>query len=889
MEKIRIDNLSFTYPDRRSPALDSLDLSVEKGDFLLICGKSGCGKTTLLRQMKTVLTPNGTKTGEILLDGKSLDEMDLRSQASAIGFVQQSPENQIVTDQVWHELAFGLESLGEDAQTIRRKVAEMSSFFGLEDLFYHDTASLSGGQKQLVNLAAVMTMQPSVLILDEPTSQLDPIAASDFFAILGKINRELGVTILLTEHRPEEAFACANKIAYMENGKILHIGTPKEIGENLRQSDYFSSMPTAMRIWAAIPNHAECPVTVSEGSRFLSQFAETNSLDTAPITDKPTQFSDVMLRADKLWFRYEKDGADIVKGLDLSLHKGEFFALLGGNGVGKTTTLKLLAGIEKPYRGSIVQSGKIGILPQNPQALFVKKTVHEDLLEFFSCTHIPQDVQAENVRKIAEICHIEQLLDAHPYDLSGGEQQRAALAKILLTSPDILLLDEPTKGMDAQFKAEFADILLGLLSEGKSVCMVSHDIEFCAEYADRCALFFDGSITSVGAPHAFFSGNSFYTTAASRMSRHILPNAVTVQDVVKACGGNVPTAKREQNLPEISDEKTDVPRSTNAAVYIDHTYHASLPAWRKIAAAVFGAVSLVIFFYTASITDLTEIISPNGATTLAGKQLLIYGALILSLFLTFLAIGKRTDMPTSTQIDHEKRKLSKRTKAAAAMLLLAVPLTLFIGIFYLGSRKYNIISLFILAECMLPFFVMFEKKHPSAREIAVIATLCAIAVAGRAAFFMLPQFKPVMAVTIIAGAAFGGETGFLVGAVAMLVSNILFSQGPWTPWQMFAMGMVGFWAGILFQKGFLRKTRLSLAIFGAVSAIVIYGGIMNPASALIWSTEKLSRQLLLTYYLAGFPMDCIHAFSTAFFLWAAAEPMLEKLCRIQTKYGIIDP
>ena len=879
MEKIKIENLSFTYPEQNELALNNVCLSVEKGDFLLICGKSGCGKSTLLRQMKTILAPNGTRNGKILIDGINLDEIDLRNQASEIGFVQQSTENQIVTDKVWHELAFGLESLGENTQAIRRKVAEISSFFGLEDLFYHDTASLSGGQKQLVNLAAVMIMQPSVLILDEPTSQLDPIAAADFLSILGKINRELGVTIILTDHRLEEAFACANKIAYIENGKIMHIDTPKKIGEKLRKTDYFSAMPAAMRIWAATPNDENCPVTVSEGSHFLSRFAEKNTIDTSSINDELQPFSDIALSADNIWFRYEKDSADIVKGLDFSLHRGEFFALLGGNGTGKTTTLKLLAGLEKPYRGDIVRNGKIGLLPQNPQALFVKKTVYDDLLEIFSGTHISEAEQTDKVLKAAQICHIEQFFDRHPYDLSGGEQQRTALAKILLTEPDILLLDEPTKGMDSQFKEEFAEILNELLENGKSVFMVSHDIEFCAEYADRCALFFDGSITSSGTPHEFFSGNSFYTTSANRMSRHILPNAVTVNDVVKACGGKIKTAEKRRTIRRISQTAPDMPIKKDTL---------KTPLWRKISAAVCGIISLVIFFYTASITDLTEIITPNGMTHLAGKQMLIYGALILSLFLTFILIGKRTDTPVSAQIGNKPKRLSKRTRTAAAIIFLAVPLTLFIGVFYLGSRKYNIISLFILAECMLPFFVMFEKKRPQAREIAVIAALCAIAIAGRAAFFMLPQFKPVMAVTIISGVAFGGETGFLVGAVTMLASNILFSQGPWTPWQMFAMGIVGFLAGVLFRRRLLSPSRISLAVFGAVSAIVIYGGIMNPASAIVWSTEKISKNVLLTYYISGFPMDCIHAFATAFFLMTAAEPMLEKLDRIKTKYGIID-
>ncbi len=879
MEKIKIENLSFLYPNRQDPALDNVNLTIEKGDFLLICGMSGCGKSTLLRQLKTVLAPNGVKKGTILFDGEELDKIPQRQQTTEIGFVQQSPENQIVTDKVWHELAFGLESLGEDTVTIRRKVAEISSFFGLEQLFYNDTASLSGGQKQLLNLAAVMTMQPSVLILDEPTSQLDPIAASDFLAVLGRINRELGVTVILTEHRLEEVFTYANKISYMENGRIIKTDTPLKIGTDLRQTEFFSAMPAAMRIWAALENSEKCPVTVSEGSLFLKNYAQNHTVETSPIADVQCEFGNEILHAEKMWFRYEKDSCDVVKGLDFSLHKGEFFTMLGGNGAGKSTSLKLLAGLEKPYRGDIVRKGRIAVLPQNPQSLFVKKTVYEDLLEIFSDSHISKSEREEKVEKVAEICHVHQFFDVHPYDLSGGEQQRAALAKILLTEPDILLLDEPTKGMDAQFKCEFAEIISKLCADGKAVFMVSHDIEFCAEYADKCALFFDGSITSSGAPHEFFNGNSFYTTAANRISSGILPNAVTVNDVVTAFGG---TVKHGFSKTEYH-EKTNISEKFNAQMK-----SAKLPLWRKISAAVCGAVSLFIIFYSASVTDLSQIITQDGITHLAGKQIMIYASLIISLFLTFIFIGKRENKLSCVQISKDKRRLSKRTKTAATLILLAVPLTIFIWIFYLGSRNYNIISIIILTESMLPFFIIFEKKHPGAREISVIATLCAIAVAGRAVFFMLPEFKPVMAVTIISGVAFGGETGFLVGAVTMLTSNILFSQGPWTPWQMFAMGITGFLAGIFFRKGLLRRTRLSLAVFGAVSAIVIYGGIMNPAAAIIWSTERIKTGIFLSYYISGLPIDCIHAFATAFFMIAAAEPMLEKLDRMKEKYGLTD-
>ena len=878
---LKIEHLTFSYPEQPTRALEDISLTVRPGEFLVLCGPSGCGKSTLLRQLKTVLAPHGRRTGEILFEGTPLDELDQRTQSQRIGFVQQSPENQIVTDKVWHELAFGLESLGYDTPTIRRRVAEMASFFGIQTWFYKNVTELSGGQKQLLNLASVMAMQPSVLILDEPTSQLDPIAASDFLTALGKINRELGTTILLTEHRLEEAFPLATSVAVMDKGRLLCTGTPNEVGMALKNAGHamFLAMPTAMRVWAAVETDEACPVTVREGRDWLTGYAASHALKALPAEPQYTYPAEVAIQAEGLWFKYEKDLPDVVKGLSLTVKKGEFLALLGGNGTGKTTSLKLLAGLLQPYRGEVRTNGSVGVLPQNPQALFVKKTVREDLFEILKGRRLDKTAQDTAVARIVRLCRLEALLDRHPYDLSGGEQQRAALAKVLLLDPDILLLDEPTKGLDAEFKQIFAEILQILLRRGVTILMVSHDIEFCARYAHRCALFFDGSIVAVGPPRAFFSGNNFYTTSANRMARNLLPEAVTAEDVISACGGMLPPA------PELRSDDFTLPQPReNTADWKPKP----LPWWRKLIAAVSGLATLVLFLQTLGVADLTALIGQGGATALAGGQLWLYGVMLLCMFTFAFSISRRSRRPDDlVQTPKEKRKLTKRTLAAAVLILLLIPLTLFIGETYLAGKKYYFISLLILLECMFPFFLIFESRKPQARELVLIAVLCAIGVAGRATFFMLPQFKPVMALTIIAGVAFGGETGFLVGAMTMLASNVLFSQGPWTPWQMFCMGIIGFLAGVLFRKGWLRRSRLSLCIFGALSAILIYGGIMNPASALMWAGE-LNWKILLTYYISGFPMDCIQAAATWLFLWFAAEPMLEKLDRIKVKYGLVE-
>ena len=881
MDAFTVRDLSFAYPEQRKDTLSHLSFYIPQGQFVTLCGPSGCGKSTFLRQLKTVLAPAGYRRGAILFEGTPLDEVDQRTQSARIGFVQQSPENQIVTDKVWHELAFGLESLGYDTPTIRSRVAEMASFFGIQTWFYKNVTELSGGQKQLLNLASIMAMQPSVLILDEPTSQLDPIAASDFLATIGKVNRELGTTILLTEHRLEEAFPLSDRVLVMDKGQLIADGTPREVGELLRGSGHgmFLAMPTAMRVWASVNDSSPCPITVRDGRDWLTDYAERHLLGMIPEETETAASEETAITLEDVWFKYDKDLPDVVKGVSLTAQKGEFLALLGGNGTGKTTTLSLIGGLQKPYRGEVKLNGRVGTLPQNPQTLFVKKTVREDLFEIFRGMRLEKKYQENRVARAVQLCRLEELLDRHPYDLSGGEQQRAALAKVLLLDPEILLLDEPTKGLDAEFKQIFAVILKTLQRRGVTVFMVSHDVEFCAEFADRCALFFDGNIVSQGRPREFFSGNSFYTTSANRMARTLLPEAVTPRDVMAACGGILPRS------PELPEETPPLPEPAEDSA---NAKPKKLPLWRILLAAVSGIGAIILFIHTLSQQNLSELITANGLTDKALKDIPLYLLLVACLLICAFSLSRKAPPPVRAQTPKEKRKLSKRTLAAAISILLLIPLTIFIGAYYLGGMHYYLIALAILLETMLPFFLVFEGRKPQARELVVIAVLCAIGVVGRGAFFMLPSFKPVLALVIISGVAFGGETGFLVGAMTMVASNVLFGQGPWTPFQMFSAGIIGFLAGVLFRKGLLRRTKISLCIFGAIATVVVYGGIMNPAAALIYA-RTLNWQLLLSYYVSGIPVDLIHATATVLFLWLAAEPMLEKLDRIKVKYGLYEP
>lgn len=877
MDTFTVRALSFSYPGASQRALDGVELTLRKGDLMVLCGPSGCGKTTLLRQLKSVLAPHGEKTGQILFEGRPLDELSQREQAERIGFVGQSPENQLVTDKVWHELAFGLESLGLPTPVIRRRVAEMASFFGIQGWFRRDVAQLSGGQKQLLVLASVMALQPSVLILDEPTSQLDPIAASDFLSTLGRLNRELGVTVLLSEHRLEEALPLAASVTVMDSGKTLCEGEPSRVCEALAELGHpmLSAMPTPARVWGGIGLPPPCPVTVREGRTLLARLAGQRSLSPLP-PPEPRPAGPNVLRVKDAWFRYEKDGPDVLRGLELTVGRGEFFALLGGNGTGKSTTLRLLAGFAHPYRGQVERVGRAALLPQEPQALFLKSTLRADLLDALADASLSQEEQKARMDWAVELCRLESLLERHPYDLSGGEKQRAALAKLLLTRPEILLLDEPTRGLDGGFKARLAEILSALSSQGVTIVMVSHDIEFCAQYAHRCALFFDGNVVTQGPPGEFFSGNNFYTTAANRMARDILPQAVTAQDIILACGGHI--------SPQVP--LSPPPPSTTSPVAEQPSERPKRRSWLRLAGAVLAAgVWIPLLLKLLGVIDL-GFLSRLGLGRLARNQAALSLLFCAALFLFVLCLGRRAGRKLPPPARPPKRPASLWARLGTLCALLLLPVTLFVGVWYLPSKNYYIVALLVLLEAMTPFFLLFEGRRPQARELVLLAVLCAIGVAGRAAFFMLPQFKPVLAFTVIVGVAFGGETGFLVGAVTMLCSNMMFSQGPWTPWQMFAMGLVGLLAGLFARMGLLGRSRLGLCLFGALSALVVYGGIMNPASLLVWSRE-ISWPLIASYYLTGLPMDCVHAAATWLFLWFTAQPLLEKLERVKAKYALV--
>lgn len=557
MEILRIENLSFTYPKNDKKALDNVSFSIEEGDFVLVCGSSGSGKTTLLRTLKPEIAPYGEKNGKILFCGEELSSLNSLKTAGEIGFVSQQPEQQIVTDTVEEELSFGLCGICTDREKIRRRVGEVVGYFGIEGMLGKKTSELSGGQKQMLCLASVMAMNPRVLILDEPTSQLDPISAVEFIFALKRLNRDMGLTVIISEHRVEELFVAADKIAVFDSGCLISFGSPYSVGEYLASSPKAERaslmLPCATKIFRGTGGVGRAPLTVRDGREYINKNFKNGVCKKVVPGAQAHEKADVAVRLDKVCFKYGRERPYVLYDCSAEINRCEIFAVLGGNGSGKTTLLSIISGLEKPisgkvdilgkninkYKGNSLYRGVLSALPQDPQELFIGESGREEIEQ------VCQD--KEKAEAMARTLEIDGLLDRHPYDLSGGEQQRLALCEVLLTEPKILLLDEPTRSIDAFYKKVLAEKLRALKNDGVTVIMVTHDTEFAAEVADRCAMLFGGELTQGERPEEFFSENDFYTTQAARISRGSFENAVTPEQVIGLCLKNKAMEHERQN------------------------------------------------------------------------------------------------------------------------------------------------------------------------------------------------------------------------------------------------------------------------------------------------------------------------------------------------------
>lgn len=509
-----LDQFSFAY-DHQECCLTNLDSKLKAGEFVLLVGHSGSGKTTFLKQLKPQLTPAGSSTGCIYYKGQEINSCQIEQMATQIGYVFQNPVHQIVTDTVYHELAFGLENLGMAQEDMEIRIGEVASFFGIQNWFTKNIAELSGGQKQILNLAAILVMNPEVILLDEPTSQLDPIAASQFFELLRRIKEELGITIILSEHHVDDVVSIADRVLMLDRGLLVYDGSVEQWNRNCGKT-LRDLLPVVARI---------CPdsdvLSVAKARAYIANriTADQRMNDKAlcEVGENQRENADPAFLLKDVWFRYDRDLPDLLKGVNLTVKKGECFGIVGGNGVGKSTLLKVMCGYEKAYSGRCKRFGEVVYMPQNPQSLFLKDTVALEL----------EGVSEELVQQFG----MAPLLQRHPYDLSGGEQQRLALLIQMKQHPDVLLLDEPTKGLDHAMKEELANVLASIQEGGKTIVIVSHDIDFIASYTNRCGLLFDGRITGVQTTREFMLHNQYYTTIVRRVMRGIAEDVTTEQEL----------------------------------------------------------------------------------------------------------------------------------------------------------------------------------------------------------------------------------------------------------------------------------------------------------------------------------------------------------------------
>lgn len=534
MALLTVENLSFTYPASDTPALSGVSLSIERGEFLTLMGPTGSGKSTLLRLLKPELRQNGTLEGDIRFDGRDITSLSPRESAEKIGYVAQSPDEQLVTDKVWHELSFTLENLGAPRELIARRIAEISSYFDIDALYDRDTSTLSGGQKQLVNLAAITVADPEMLILDEPTAQLDPIAAARFIDTLRRLNRETGLTVVISEHRAEELIPISDRVLILDGGRVACLDAPRRVAASLGNGPFVTYMPAASQIFSETNGTGEPPLSIREGQAYVSGLSKT----IRSVEKVETAAGEIALALKNIYFRYERKGTDILRDLSLDVRAGEVLALLGANGAGKSTLATVAAGLKKPYSGRITLFGKklgdykngslyqhnLSLLPQDAESVFIRETVREELRGCEkTVASLPYDLSP--------------LLDRHPYDISGGERQLVALCKALATEPRLLILDEPSKGLDGNAKQLLCDVIKKLKESGVTVLLISHDIEFAALCADRCALFSQGGIAAIDDTARFMNENRFYTTSASRITRRSFDGGYTVERAARLING----------------------------------------------------------------------------------------------------------------------------------------------------------------------------------------------------------------------------------------------------------------------------------------------------------------------------------------------------------------
>jgi len=546
MADIKIEDLKYYYPDSKKPSLNKINLEIPEGQFVLIVGGSGSGKSSLIRAMAGLIPDfyGGTYGGKVYLDNKELRQIDRRSLAQQIGLVFQDPESQLVMTGVEQEIAFGMENIGLPNNLMKRRVMEVTGVLGLSGYLNGFIPELSGGQKQKVALASVLAMQPSILLLDEPTSQLDPISGEEILTMVRRLNEENGITVVLIEQRLERCFHLADRILVMDKGEIIYDHHAPDAIAHWAVKNNIPFIPPLAQLFASV-HYPEIPVTVKQGRRILKSFYPSvkSTIDRQNSLEKNAQVLQVsdkkkLVDIHNLWFTYS-NGQEVLKNINFNISPGEFVVVMGENGAGKTTLIKNINGLLKPGRGHVKVEERdtrkcsvedlasvIGYLSQDPNDYLFLPSVREELSFTMNNLGLKDDGIIEKLLiRLNLLVHAEE----NPRDLSTGERQRVALASVLVARPKLLLLDEPTRGLDYLLKEELGNILLEFQKEGTAVLVITHDVEFAAEYADRIILMTDGTIVANGSKYEILTNSTFYSPQISKLFNNIIDNVVTIK------------------------------------------------------------------------------------------------------------------------------------------------------------------------------------------------------------------------------------------------------------------------------------------------------------------------------------------------------------------------
>ena len=519
MALLEVKDLKFTYYGSSEPSLSGISFSVDHGEAVLLCGPVGCGKSTLISCLLREGNPRGSTEGDVSFGGH------------AVGYVSQS-EQVSVTDRVFSELSFPLENLGLEPSVILRRVSELAAALGLEKLLDRRISTLSGGERRLVSLGAALITRPELLLLDEPTSQLDPITAARFYDSLFRIARDNGIALFICEHRTEEVIPLCDRVIMLKNGSIAYMDNPRDLAPAEADMQLRGFLPLSARIAARLGIENSLPLTVSEGRKFIDKITKSRGACCENTDFEPSKPTSPALEMKDVCFAYGRREPDVLCGLDLTLHTGEALCLLGGNGSGKSTALSVAAGLQKPYSGKCRIFGQnisdykngslwqncVALVPQNVRTLFVNETVRDEL----------GGIDTVELMGI-DLSH---LYDRHPYDLSGGEAHLLAIALALNAKPRLLLLDEPTQGVDPLSKKMLAELLQRLKSESLAILAVTHDADFAPLFADRCVFISSGRAVADAGTREFFSVGDYYTTSAVKLSRGFIGGAVTEADLL---------------------------------------------------------------------------------------------------------------------------------------------------------------------------------------------------------------------------------------------------------------------------------------------------------------------------------------------------------------------